>query len=508
MNPKARRSGPPTGGPAPELIDSGFALENDDAPFLHEGFNLADMAHVLDLLRRQIIPTDAARRILALLLEVHELSAEEFPYDPAFGEPYNSRERYFVQRLGTVAGWLHAGRPRREAARIALRLFLRAQLLELVEEGSRFVAACADQSAAHLTTLVPDQTYLQQAQPSTFGHYLLSFAHPAARDAERLLEGYDWVNRSPGGAGCVNGTRLLEDRSHIARALGFDGVIEHTRDAMWQVDGLIHILATAASLASTQSKLAEDLEIWSSSEFDFVDLDDGYTRSSILMPQKRNPYSLSIVRGASGILIGRLSGFLAVAKSPSARSDNLIFAYGEVPRALDLSIRVTRLMVGVVATLTVNAERMRESLDAGYTQATDLTEYITQYCGVDYRTAYTVVGNTVREASRRGIPGHGITGQMLDETARAEVGHGWGLAELDLSEVLDPMSIVTTRTAMGGAAPQAVAEMVDHCRNTSSDLAARVEVRRTAVTEATESLLAQARAVAASASASAPEEEP
>jgi argininosuccinate lyase len=493
---KPRRSGPPTTGPAPELVDSGFALENDDAPFLHEGLNLADMAHVLDLLRRRIIPTDAARAILALLLEVHQRPAEEFPYDPAYGEPYTSRERYFVERLGNVAGWLHAGRPRREAARIALRLFLRDQLLELVDEASRFVAVCADRSEAHLTTLMPDQTYLQQAQPSTFGHYLLNFAYPAARDGERLLDGYYWVNRSPGGAGCVNGTRLLADRSHIARALGFAEVIEHTRDAMWQVDGLIHILATAASLASTQSKLAEDLEIWSSSEFDFVDLDDGYTRSSILMPQKRNPYSLSIVRGASGILIGRLSGFLAVAKSPSARSDNLIFAYGEVPRALDLSIRVTRLMTGVVDTLTVNAERMRETLDAGYTQATDLTEFITQHCGVDYRTAYTVVGNTVREASRRGIPGRGITGQMLDQTARAETGDEWHLADLDLTEVLDPMNIVTTRAALGGAAPNAVAEMVEHCRHTSYNLAERAAGHRTAVTEATDSLLAHARRVA------------
>ena len=203
---------------------------------------------------------------------------------------------------------------------------------------------------------MPDQTYLQQAQPSTFGHYVLSFVYPAIRDAHRLLDEFDGVNRSPGGAGCVNGTRLLDDRTFVAAALGFDDVIEHTRDAMWQIDGLIHVLASAASLLSTQSKLAEDLEIWSSSEFDFVDLDDGYTRSSILMPQKRNPYALSIVRGASGVLIGRLTGFLAVAKSPSARSDNLIFAYGEVPRALDLSIRVTRLMSGVVRTLHVNAD--------------------------------------------------------------------------------------------------------------------------------------------------------
>ena len=118
-------------------------------------------------------------------------------------------------------------------------------------------------------------------------------------------------------------------------------MIAHTRDAMWQVDGLIAVLAIGTSLVSNQSKLAEDLEIFSSSEFDFVDLDDGYSRSSVLMPQKRNPYALSIVRGASGVLIGRLTGFLAVIKSPSARSDNLIFAYGEVPRALDLARRVT-----------------------------------------------------------------------------------------------------------------------------------------------------------------------
>lgn len=491
MSGRTRRSGPPIGGAAQELVDSGFALENADAPFLHEGLNLADMAHVLDLLRRRIIPPDAARQMLALLLEVHAMSAADFPYDPAFGEPYNSREHYFVERLGNVAGWLHAGRPRREAARIALRLYLRGQLLDLVEQVSRFGRDCAELAASHVQTLMPDQTYLQQAQPSTFAHYLLSFAYPAMRDGVRLLDEFDWVNCSPGGAGCVNGTRLLADRGFLAAALGFDSVIEHTRDAMWQIDGLIHILATVASLISTQSKLAEDLEIWSSSEFDFVDLADPYTRASILMPQKRNPYSLAIVRGASGVLIGRLTGFLAVAKSPSARSDNMIFAYGEVPRALDLSIRVTRLMCGVVRTLQINDERMREALDAGYTQATDLTEFIVQTCDVDYRSAYVVVGKAVREASRFGIPGRQITGQMLDDIATAETGHGWGLRERDLSDVLDPMSIVTTRTASGGAAPEAVTTMIEHCREKTVRLSERVATHRDELQRATENLLAQ-----------------
>jgi argininosuccinate lyase len=497
MTRRTRPEGFPQGGPAPELIDSGFALENADASFLHRGLNLADIAHVLDLSRRGIVPDKECRELLALLLEVTQVPSDEFPYDPSNGEPYNSRERYFVSRIGDVAGWLHAGRPRREAARVALRLHLRRQLTELVGATAEFAARATDRAAEHGETLLPDQTYLQQAQPSTFGHYLLSFVYPAVRDARRLLDELDWVDRSPGGAGCVNGTRLLDDRGPIAEALGFEGVIPHTRDAMWQVDGLVHILATAASLLSNLSKLAEDLEIFSSSEFDFVDLDDSFTRSSILMPNKRNPYALAIVRGASGVLIGRLTGFLAVTKSPSARSDNLIFAYGEVPRALELACKITRLMTGVVRTLRCNPTRMREELDRGYTQATDLAEHLVQRLGVDYRTAYVVVGNTVRAAARAGVPGHAITGEMIDEAAVAHVGHDWGLAGADLSEVLDPWRIVLSRQATGGAAPAALARMVAELAESTAELVATARAREEAFDRAEEQLLATAEAATA-----------
>ncbi|MFC5996344.1 argininosuccinate lyase [Pseudonocardia hispaniensis] len=495
---RTREAGFPRSGPAPELIDSGFALENADASFLHHGLNLADLAHVLDLRRRGIVPDEACRELLRLLLEVTEVAADDFPYDPVYGEPYNSRERFFVSRIGDVAGWLHAGRPRREAARVALRLHLRRQLIGLVEETVEFARDAVDVAEAHAATLLPDQTYLQKAQPSTFGHYLLSFVYSAVRDARRMLDELDWVDASPGGAGCVNGTRLLADRGPIAAALGFPRVIPHTRDAMWQVDGLIHILATAASLLSNFSKLAEDLEIFSSSEFDFVDLDDAYTRSSVLMPQKRNPYALAIVRGASGVVIGRLTGFLAVSKSPSARSDNLIFAYGEVPRALDLSMRITRLISGVIRTLRVNPDRMREELDRGYTQATDLAEYLVQRLGVDYRTAYVVVGNTVREASRAGVPGSEITGEMIDAAALEHTGRSWGLADADLSEVLDPELIVASRRAEGGAAPAAVADMAHGLRATLCDLAADATARTAEFDRAEQALLARAREVSRS----------
>ena len=176
---------------------------------------------------------------------------------------------------------------------------------------------------------------------------------------------------------------LIADLNNEVR---FDGIIEHTRDAMWQTDGYLALLSAVASLAITCAKLAEDLEIWASTEFDYVSIADGYSRSSVLMPQKRNPYSLSIIRGASGTMIGRLSGFLAVSKSPSARSDNLIYAYGEVPRALDLARRTTRLTAGVISTLQVNSGRMWQALESGFSQSTDLAEFIMGQCGVDYRT--------------------------------------------------------------------------------------------------------------------------
>src|SRR5579875_3714581 len=450
--------GPAREEPAPELVEAGFALEIADAPFLHAGLNLADMAHVLALRRQRVIPPEPAQRLLRLLLEVHQAPAQDFPYDAAHGDAYNSRERYFIERLGTDAGWLHAGRPRREAGRVALRLHLRRLIVGLMADLAGFVEAASDLATAHAETVMPDQTYLQQAQPSTFGH-------PALRDCDRLLRDLGWVNRSPGGAGCVNGSRLPLDRALVADVLGFDGVIEHTRDAMWQTDGLIDLLATAASVASNLSKLAEDLEIWDSQEFDFVALAGPYTRASVLMPQKRNPYALAIVRGATGVLIGRLSGFLAVVKTPSARSDNLIFAYGEVPRALELAGKVTRLMRGVVATLQVNRERMWEALLQGFSQATDLAEYVMQTCDLDYRSAYLLVGSAIREASRRGLRGVDVTGEMLDQAAREQLGVTLGLAGRDLSQVLDPGAIVRTRRLPGGAAPEVVRGMAARCRD-------------------------------------------
>ena len=478
---------------APELVEGGFAIEVADAPLLHRGLNLADIAHVLVLREQEVIPEQAAERLFGVLLDAERTPVEEFGYDPVYGESYNCRERRFVGLIGKDAGWLHAGRTRREAVRVALRLRLRGDLFQLIDAAADFCSAAAELAGSHAETYLPDQTYLQHSQPSTFGHYLLSFVYAVQREIDRLEADLDWVNRSPAGSGCVNGSRLRYDRSRVAELLGFDEVIEHTRDAMWQTDGLLTAVSTATGLVTTLSKLAEDLEIWSSSEFDYVELADGHTRSSVMMPQKRNPYALSMVRGEAGVLIGKLTGLFAVCKTPSARSDNLIFAYGEVPRSLMLAAKATRLMAGVVAGLRINGPAMYRALESGFCQATDLAEYVMQECGVDYRTAYDVVGVTVRRAAAQGLRGIDITGDLVDAAA-VETGAGpLGLTGRDLSLVLDPAAIVSTRVTRGGAAPDVVRAMAQDCLTSARAAQGRVDQRRRGVLQAEDRLLEAAR---------------
>jgi argininosuccinate lyase len=483
---------------APELVDAGFGYESRGAATLHDGLNQADLAHVLDLLDRGIIPRPAA---IALLRVVVDASIDSIGYDPADGEPYNSRERAFAAQIGTAAGWLHAGRPRREATRVAFRLDARRRTGRVSLAGAALARALAERAADHRDTVFPDQTYLQHAQPSTIGHYLLSFAYPVLRDGRRLLDVFDWLNASPAGAGCVNGTRLQRDRTAVADRLGFASVIANTRDAMWQVDGLVQLASTLASLALTQSSLAEDLEIWASREFDYAELAEEYTRGSVLMPQKRNPYSLSMIRGTTGVLIGHVAGVLAVQKSPSARSDNLIFAYGELPAALEHARRMTELTAGVVATLTINEGRLREALALGFSQSTDVAEQLMVRCGVDYRTAYQIVGAAVRRLAAEGRTAAELTPSLLDQVAGEQLGRRLDIDAASLADALDPAAIVATRAATGGAAPEPMDAMLADVVADADELAAEARRRLDAADRAEHRLVADARRVVEEASA-------
>src|SRR5262245_56674 len=227
-----------TSGPAPELVAAGYALEIADAPLLHRGLTLADLAHLVGLVECGTLRRDEAAPLCAVLLDLLDSAAADFPYNPVYGDAYNSRERELERALGPVAGRLHIGRTRREAGRIAFRLALRDKLLSLHADVAAFAAGLSDLAAKHAATLWADSTYLQPAEPSTFGHYLGGFAEQAVRHLDRIEAAYRGADASPAGAGAAGGPRLPLDRARLAALLGFGSVGPHTRDAMWSVDAL------------------------------------------------------------------------------------------------------------------------------------------------------------------------------------------------------------------------------------------------------------------------------
>ena len=310
------------------------------------------------------------------------------------------RERELEQRVGTAAGWLNAGRPRREAGRIAFRIALRGRLLALGDATLRF-ADRADRAGAarERDTPMPDYTYLQAAQPTTAGHWLLSFALPrAARRASGSRPTSPRPTAARPAAGGVNGSRFPLDRERLADRLGFDAPIEHTRDAMWQTDGLTETVWHAATAATNASRFAEDLELYGSDEFGLLRIGDELCRASALMPQKRNPYALVVIRGAAGTLLGRATGVLATQRTPSGRTDNLLYAYGEVAGAVELATRSSTSPRPSRRACASTARPARARCASSHALAADVAEVLCLEHGLDYRSAYRVVGRAVGES--------------------------------------------------------------------------------------------------------------
>jgi argininosuccinate lyase len=446
---------------SPELAESGYAWEIADAPILHNALNIADIAHALDLLDAGAISRADTQTLLGGLLHLESLPSSEVNYDPSIGEMVTCREQFLVDLVGPVAGSLRAGRTRREAVRTALRLVVRQQVLALTQDSCALIEAICARSIEHSHSLMPDYTYLQPAQASTFGHYLLSFADPVLRDANRLLSEHVHVNSSVSGSGGANGSVIIRDRMRAAHNLGFNKPIEHVRDAMWQTDPFLHVLFSASSV-----------------------------RPSVLMPQKRNPYALSVIRGSTGILIGRLTGQLALSKAPSARSDTYIYAYGELPRSLALAGQVTRLLTSVVRDLVVHEARMKSAIEGSNTEAADAAHLLMRSCGLDYLTAHRVIRAAITHAAEddRGISADDITWALIDGGFDPEQ------VEADeLDEIFDPMALIQSRKSIGGAAPDTVTAMAGSLLAAALDLRTRLGAEQNNSESAESHLLIRAR---------------
>ena len=449
-------------GPAQELVQTAFARELSDQVALFRGMSLADLAHTIVLIEAGVVPTADGAALLSALLALHEFPRDFTPV-PESGDLYTNREAWLADRTPAV-GWLGAGRARRESTTTGYRITVRSYLLAFADALLGAGRALIERADEYRSTLMADYTYLQPAQPTTFGHYLLGFAYALLRDVERLQALYGRTNRSPAGCGSVNGSRLPQDRSRLAELLGFDGLAQHARDAMWQPDGPIETLSVAVAALINLDRLAEDLQIFTTAEFNLVELDEGHTRASVIMPQKKNPYALNYVRGATNELTGALASAVALGRTPSGQVDNRVFLYGDVPRALDTATGVANLMAGVLAGLRFNASVAESRLANGFAMATDLAETITLATGLDFRLAHRIVGRLVRDAAQAHRVMRDLTVADLDAAAQVMLNRPLRLPEAVFAQALDATSAVAARQGIGGAAPEPLAAMLAECR--------------------------------------------
>jgi argininosuccinate lyase len=485
------------GGPADELVAAGYRYEAAAGPRLARGLSTSDLAHVVALAEAGAIPPDQSRALLAALLELDAIPGEDFPFDPALGDAFNSREHQLKERAGkAAAGWLSAGRPRREAFRVGLRLVARDAARDLHDACIALADALVRLADRHATDLAADYTYLQPAQPTRLGHLVLAYAYPALRDAERLRSIHADLDHSVAGAGGSAGSRWPLDRARLAELLGLAGVVPHVKDAMWQWDPYVALLAAAATTATHQSELAQDLEILASQEFGIATLADEHSRASALMPQKKNPYALAVVRATAGTVAGDLTGTLVALHTGSARTDHFHVLNTVVPRAMEEVIASTRLMAAVVGRMTLDATRAGEAARRGFITAADLSDVLAQEAGLDYRTAHHVVGRAVKMLVDAGQDESALTPALLAEAARASDGIDLDIDPALIARALDPADAADTRLQQGSSAPGETEAMVATCRDVLGEARSWSDAAADRAAAAAEALRARARDLA------------
>jgi argininosuccinate lyase len=488
------RDGRLHGSAASELVAAAYAAESAHGPRLARGLSLADLAHAVALVEGGDLAGEDGKSLLRGLLELHAIPGNEFPWDSSLGDAFNAREAELERRVGrAAAGWLSAGRPRREAFRVALRLTARAGVLELHDALVEQASALVRHATATRAALATDYTYLQPAQPTTVGHLLLAYAYPALRDAERARASHAALSTSVAGAGGSAGSRWSIDRTRLAELLGGDGIVEHTKDAAWQADVYVELLASLAIAATHQAQLGQDFEIYASQEFGLIELSDAHSRASALMPQKKNPYALAAIRTQAGQASGDVASALATLHTGSARTDHFHLLNGLVPRALDEAVAIARLTASVLDGLELDTERFAQIARESFVTAADVADVLALTGDVDYRSAHTIVGRAIRELVDAGEPSTRLTAGGLAAAAAATIGRPVEVDEAVLRDALDPAACAAARRQTGSSSEAAMEEMLLGIRATLTDHESWSEAAGEREAAAERALLARAR---------------
>jgi len=380
-----------------------------------------------------------------------EFAAGRFAFQPADEDIHTAIERRLGELIGQVAGKLHSGRSRNDQVATDLRLYVLDQLPALRTGLRGLQRALVAQAEAHPELALPGYTHGQRAQPILLAHWLLSHFWPLERDLERLAELRRRVAVCPLGSAALAGTPLPIDRQALASALGFERASENSLDAVADRDFAVEVLAWGALVGSHLGRLAADLVSWSAAEYGFVELDDAYATGSSIMPQKKNPDSMELLRAKSGRLIGNLVALLVTLKGlPSTYNKDLQEDKEPLFDTLDTLELALKVASGAVATMAIRPERLAAALDDTLL-ATELADHLAER-GVPFRESHRLVGQAVRLALERGV---GLRALPLEDYRALSPAFDSSLyAALDVKRALE------RRAALGATAPAAVARQL------------------------------------------------
>ena len=416
---------------------------------------LVDRAHLVMLKERGLIAPEELSKIVTGLDKIEEENLGE-------GEDiHEAIEAELIARVGAVGGRMHTGRSRNDEVATCIRIVLRDEILGLMADVNDLAKALVERARENADAAIPGFTHLQHAQPTTLAHHLLAHADALLRDFERLRDSYQRVNRSPLGAAAFASTGFDIDRKRTAELLGFDGLVENSMDAVSTRDFLLEALSASSILMVNASRLAEELILWSTSEFGYLELDDLFTSTSSIMPQKKNPDTAELIRGKTGTVFGSLVAALVINKAlPMSYNRDLQEATPNLWRGISTTRGAVRILTGAISSAKFRTDRLEAASGAGFSTATELADSLVRKTKIPFRTAHQIVGALAAK-------GESPTIEDLDGAAERIAGFRpseRGFGEEELAAALDPRKNVAARSRTGGPAPAETGRMASDRR--------------------------------------------
>ena len=415
------------------------------------------MAHAAMLAQKGIISeSDADELIDGLAGILRDLESGALVFDLSCEDIHMFVEQELTSRIGDVGKKLHTARSRNDQVALDIRMYLRSEIDEITEQVKALIAAVTEKAEEYKTTIMPGYTHLQRAQPITFGHHLMAYAMMLLRDADRLADCRKRMNLSPIGCCALAGTTYDTDRYFEAEKLGFDGICLNSLDGVSDRDFCVELMSAISVLMMHLSRFSEEIILWSSWEFKFVELSDAYTTGSSIMPQKKNPDMAELVRGKTGRVYGDLMALLTTLKGlPLAYNKDMQEDKEAVFDACDTVKMCLQVFTGMVATLTANTANMKKAAQKGFINATDLADYLVKK-GMPFRSAYKIAGQLVAYCIRNNT--------VLEELPLETYQKSGELFEKDLYEAIDLDKCVQTRSSVGGPAEASVQMQINYVK--------------------------------------------